>query len=105
MTENEDSIVPGRPAAPKSFLHLFIPKGYFFTTSLLVEINVVVFIIMVASGVNLFAPAAQALVPWGANVKSLVLGGEWWRLFTCMFLHSGFLHVVLNMAALLFIGV
>jgi rhomboid protease GluP len=31
-------------------------------------------------------------------------GGEWWRLITVMFLHFGFLHVALNLVALVVIG-
>ena len=60
---------------------------------------------MVASGVNFFAPQIEDLVHWGGNFKPLVLSGQWWRLFTCMFLHSGIIHIAFNMYALLFIGI
>jgi rhomboid protease GluP len=95
----------GRPAAPKSFLHIFIPRGDFFITPVIIELNIIVYIIMVASGVNFFAPEGQDLIAWGGNFKPLVLAGEWWRLFSCMFLHFGILHLALNMYALFFIGV
>ena len=96
--------MPGRQDLKASCIFLY-RRAIFFITPLLIEINVAIFIIMVASGVNLFAPDGPALIPWGANFKPLVLGGEWWRLFTCMFLHFGILHIALNMYALFFIGV
>lgn len=42
----------------------------------------------------------------GALQKKLVVeGGEEWRLFTCMFLHAGVIHLVANMFSLLSIGI
>jgi rhomboid protease GluP len=40
----------------------------------------------------------------GALIPSLVAGGEWWRLLSSMFLHSGFIHLALNMISLYFLG-
>ena len=42
----------------------------------------------------------------GALDRSLVVeNGEAWRLFTCMWLHAGVIHLVANMLSLLFIGI
>ena len=41
---------------------------------------------------------------WGANVGELTIGGQWWRLFTCVFLHIGAIHLVFNMVVLWSIG-
>ncbi len=101
----EQQYVFGRPKEHKNFLHIFIPRGDFFITPLIIELNLAVFIIMVACGVNFFAPEVADLLQWGGNFKPLVLSGQWWRLFTCMFLHSGIIHVAFNMYALFFIGV
>jgi rhomboid protease GluP len=47
----------------------------------------------------------QVLLALGANYPPAVLGqGEWWRLFTSMFLHGGFAHVLLNGWALYQLG-
>lgn len=111
-TETEQVEQAGKPEyvferqqPEKSFIHIFIPRGDFFITPIIIELNILVYIIMIASGVNFFAPEGQDLIAWGGNFKPLVLGGEWWRLFTCMFLHFGILHLALNMYALFFIGV
>lgn len=40
----------------------------------------------------------------GALVPAFVLQGEVWRLLSSMFLHSGFIHVTLNMVSLFFLG-
>jgi rhomboid protease GluP len=42
---------------------------------------------------------------WGASFPPMDLNGDWWRAFTCMFLHFGILHLVLNMYALYSISI
>lgn len=67
---------------------------------LFVAINVVVFGVMVASGVNARDPATEDLVRWGANYWGLSLAGEPWRLLTSGFLHIGLMHLAVNCYAL-----
>lgn len=40
----------------------------------------------------------------GALIPQLVANGEWWRLVSSVFLHSGFVHLALNMLSLYFLG-
>jgi rhomboid protease GluP len=48
---------------------------------------------------------SQVLYALGANEPRAVLGqGEWWRLFTSMFLHIGWIHLLLNGWALYQLG-
>ena len=47
---------------------------------------------------------AQQLVDWGSNYGRLTLKGEWWRLFTSMFLHGSIWHIGFNMLALWQVG-
>jgi len=44
------------------------------------------------------------LVAFGALVRNLVYGGEWWRLLTGTFVHMGVLHIGFNLYALWAIG-
>ncbi len=59
---------------------------------------------MVISGANILLPGNQVLISWGANFRPLTLSGQWWRVITNCFLHIGILHLLLNMYALLYIG-
>ena len=69
---------------------------------------------LVLVGVNVIAFAAQwafgavedagTLVHAGALFRPAVLAGQWWRLFTPMFLHGGPLHLGVNMYGLYILG-
>jgi len=103
--QDEQPATAGRPVVHKNFFHIFIPRGDFFITPIIIELNLLVFILMVVSGVNFFAPNTIDIIHWGGNFKPLVMAGEWWRLISCMFLHFGIIHIAFNMYALFFIGV
>lgn len=44
------------------------------------------------------------LLHYGANFQPNVKAGEWYRLFSCIFIHASVLHLVFNMYALKIIG-
>jgi len=74
-------------------------------TYLLVGINCAVFVAMVARGVSVGAPTLQQLMDWGAdNAGAVLLGGQWWRIVTAMFVHVGILHIAMNMWCLWNLG-
>lgn len=89
----------------RDFLLIFVPSKDLFITPLLIDLNLLVFIIMAISGVGILSPGTDELLAWGASFKPAVLGGQWWRLFTCCFVHIGIIHLLMNMYALLYIGV
>jgi membrane associated rhomboid family serine protease len=57
--------------------------------------------VYVQGGVGTVGP--HTIIPPGYHVAG-VAHGEWWRLFTAMFLHVNFLHIALNMYSLYFAG-
>lgn len=74
-------------------------------TYALVGINCLVFLAMVLSGVSITEPTVEQLLHWGANAGPYVLlGNEWWRLITAMFVHVGILHLATNMWCLWNLG-
>ncbi len=46
----------------------------------------------------------RVLLEFGAKVNPLIAQGEYWRLFTCAFLHVGLTHLLFNMFALMSFG-
>ncbi|WP_051718555.1 rhomboid family intramembrane serine protease [Hymenobacter sp. IS2118] len=83
---------------------LFIPSRRFLATPLLLDLNLLVFGLMILSGVSASAPLGRELVQWGSNVSGLTLAGEPWRLFSSLFLHAGLSHLLLNMLSLWLLG-
>ncbi|WP_210518495.1 rhomboid family intramembrane serine protease [Hymenobacter terricola] len=83
---------------------LFIPSRRFLATPLLLDLNLLVFGLMVLSGVSASNPTAHQLVLWGSNVSGLTLHGQPWRLLTCLFVHAGMSHLLLNMFSLWLLG-
>src|SRR5499425_2958094 len=73
-------------------------------TSVLLGLNVAVFGLMLAGGVHPMTPNIDSLIQWGANYGPKTTNGEWWRMFTAMFLHIGLLHLLFNMVALWNVG-
>ena len=86
------------------FKGLFIPSRRFLATPLLLDLNLLVFGLMVLSGVSASSPTGHQLVVWGSNFSGLTLHGEPWRLLTCLFVHAGLSHLLLNMFSLWLLG-
>ena len=73
-------------------------------TYILLGLNIGLFLIQMLLGVNPLKPQSADLILWGANIAPFTLTGQSWRLFTCMFLHLGIVHLALNMTVLASIG-
>lgn len=87
------------------FFSFFIPKEGFFVSCIIMDLNILVFFIMVFSGLGFISFHGNDLLEWGANFKPLTTNGEWWRLLNSTFLHGGIMHLAANMYGLLFVGI
>lgn len=71
-------------------------------TVLLACINIIIFLVLSMQGMT---EDAEFLLHHGAMyVPYVAEGGEYYRLFTCMFLHFGFEHLMNNMVVMLIVG-
>ncbi|GAB2953538.1 hypothetical protein GCM10027048_18410 [Hymenobacter coalescens] len=103
----DDHLRQPAPTAKDSwldFLRLFKPAEGYVVTPVLLNLNLLVFVVMALSGVSIVAPTGENLLAWGANFRPLTLDGEAWRLLTNCFVHIGVLHLLMNLYALLYIG-
>ncbi|MBV8207731.1 MAG: rhomboid family intramembrane serine protease [Acidobacteria bacterium] len=87
-------------------------------TSLLIGLNIAIFVAITATGMRqqplswqafrtaLQHPTAPVLLRWGANFGPETVSGWWgWaRLITSIFVHIGLVHLIVNMWALLNLG-
>lgn len=76
-------------------------------TKVLVALNVVMFVLEIVTGATsaMGGGSSKALVDLGALYSpDVLIGHEYWRLFTSMFLHGGLIHVAFNMWALWVVG-
>ena len=106
LSDNENVLQTTENKSQKisNFISFFKPRPGYFITPILVDLNILVYVLMVISGVNFFLPDNISLINWGANFRPVTLDGQWWRLITNFFVHIGIIHLVFNMYALLYIG-
>lgn len=76
-------------------------KKPIFLSHILVAINVIIFTAMWLIDHQV---STMTLMKFGAKVNFLLVDGEWYRLFTPMFLHVDFFHLLFNSMALVSFG-
>jgi rhomboid protease GluP len=106
MVQKDDSIKDGLSMNNEQNSQLSMQKGVimsgkpFLTYCLLfAQIFLFLFIEMFAEG-----STSISLIEYGAKVNFYLFTGEWWRFITPIFLHIGYIHIIMNSIALIFIG-
>jgi rhomboid protease GluP len=89
----------------KASMRFLLPTPGYMATPILIYLNVIIFLVMAITGSGFAHGETHQFIEWGANYGPLTLNGQWWRLFTCMFLHNGIAHIAMNMIALFFISI
>jgi rhomboid protease GluP len=84
----------------KYFLEFLDPRGEYKATSVLILLNITAFVIMTFYGISINAPTTIELLEIGGNRRNEVMNGEYWRLFTSIFIHAGFSHLLMNLFGL-----
>ena len=96
--------INGEEDSIKEMLLFFIPRKDHFITSIMIDLNLIVFVWMLASGVSIMHPISSDLLDFGALRYQEVMDGEYWRLITSGFVHIGIAHILMNMMFLALSG-
>jgi membrane associated rhomboid family serine protease/Flp pilus assembly protein TadD len=75
-----------------------------FITWIIIAVCTAVFAIEIIKGAGFDTMSPDLAIRLGANYGPQTMSGQWWRLFTSMFLHFGFLHLFMNMLILWSLG-
>lgn len=84
--------------------NLFTVTKVAWVTPLIIGVNVLVFVLMVISGVGLVEPDSDKMFRWGVGYGPMTTHGQPWRLITEMFVHFGIVHIGVNMFVLWQVG-
>ena len=89
--------------------HFVIRQSPPHVTHFFLVVNVIVFVAMIVYGYVALGTLdgtqdMRVLTVFGAKVNAYVADGQYWRLFTAMFLHIGVIHLLFNLYALNALG-
>lgn len=89
----------------RAFFDPLLPSSGFKIIPILIFINTLIFLLMAILHESFMSFDVDTLISWGGSSRTLVFGyGEWWRLLANTFVHSGFIHFIMNMVILYFVG-
>lgn len=74
-------------------------------TYAIIILNILVYMVTSYLSRSIIDSNLNVLVFMGAKVNLLIDEGQYYRLFTCMFLHAGIVHLAVNMYSLYMLGI
>jgi rhomboid protease GluP len=92
------------PTLDFSWRNIVLPRQAYYGLPILVDINVIVFVVMAMSGLGVVSFDRDDLLAWGANYRPLIHGWGVFRPVTSQFVHSGLMHLAGNLYGLLLAG-
>lgn len=96
--------MPVRDEDFDSFVRYAIPTGDHFITSIILDLNLAYFILMVIAGVSFASPNTLELINFGAQSRYEIATGQYWRLLSSTFIHAGIMHLAGNIVGLVMAG-
>jgi rhomboid protease GluP len=100
----EAARVPRHDVETMRFARAVLTRPATFTFVFL-AVNVFVFLLMhLFSGIPGGTENPEVLRQYGAKFNSLINQGEWWRMVTPVFIHIGWIHLLVNMYSLFVLG-
>ncbi|GAB4073447.1 rhomboid protease YqgP [Barrientosiimonas marina] len=91
-----------RMKQPKKDDQALFSDGRPFVIYFLLAINILIFLLLELKGDS---TSTATLIDFGAKYNPAIIeNGEWWRIVTAMFLHIGFVHLLMNMLAVYYLG-
>jgi len=88
----------------QEFLNFCRPREGFFVTPILVYINIIIFLLIIFFGLDFLTDYNLLLQKWGVSYSSVVNDGEYWRLFTSLFINNSFLKLLIITSFLMGFG-
>jgi membrane associated rhomboid family serine protease len=90
--------------SPHQDNYLYMDNSPPYVTYVLLGLNILVYFLMNILGFLFRLNQSELLLYFGAKHNLLIAYGQYWRLFTAMFLHIGILHLFFNSYALYIYG-
>lgn len=89
----------------RAFFDPLLPSFGFKVIPILIFINTLIFLLMAILHESFMAFDVDTLISWGGSSRMLIFEyNEWWRLLANTFVHTGFIHFVMNMVTLYLVG-
>src|SRR5205085_6791408 len=96
----DEARVPRQDVETMRFARAILTRPATFTFVFL-AVNVLIFLLMQFAGGT---ENLDVLRAYGAKYNSLIKQGEWWRMVTPVFIHIGWIHLLVNMYSLFILG-